>query len=275
MLNKEELIQLIIEYGTTYSVRIFFALVIFFIGRKLARMLSNFAKDMMAKSDVDIALRGFVGSLLYWAIFLMFCVAALAQLGVQTASLVAMLGAAGLAIGLALQGSLSNFASGVLIVLFKPFRIGDFVEVAGEAGKVEHIQILTTELRTPDNKQVIIPNSRVMDSNIINYSSTGTRRVDMVFGISYDDDIAKAKECILDELAKDKRILTNKEPQVALMELADSSMNFVVRPWCKSDDYWDVFTDLNAAIKNRFDKEGISIPFPTSQLNISGDTTQS
>jgi small conductance mechanosensitive channel len=268
MLNREELIPLIIEYGATYSIKVFFALIIFFIGRKLARMLSNLAKDLMAKNDVDIALRGFVGSLLYWAIFLMFCVAALAQLGVQTASLVAMLGAAGLAIGLALQGSLSNFAAGVLIVLFKPFRIDDFVEVAGEAGKVANIQILTTELRTPDNKQVIIPNARVMDGNIINYSSTGKRRVDLVFGISYNDDIQQAKDCILDEIKKDKRILQDKEPQIALMELADSSMNFVVRPWCKSEDYWDVYTDLNEAIKNRFDKEGISIPFPTSQVAI-------
>ena len=172
------------------------------------------------------------------------------------------------AIGLALQGSLSNFAAGVLIILLRPFRVGDTVDIAGEIGTVFSIRVFTTELRTGDNKAVIIPNARVLDSNIINYSSTGTRRVDCVFGIGYDDDIDKARSVIESILAEDDRILSEPAALVAVSELADSSVNFVVRPWVKSEDYWAVMRALNEQVKKRFDQEGISIPYPQQVVTL-------
>lgn len=249
-------------YAYTYGLKIILALAIFWIGKRAARSIANLAVKALQKQDVDIELIGFLDSLLYWGLFAVVVVAALGQLGVQTASFVAILGAAGLAIGLALQGSLSNFAAGVLIILLRPFRVGEFVEVAGTSGSVERIRIFTTELRTGDNKAVIIPNSRVLDSNIINYSSTGRRRVDLVIGIGYDDDIDHARRTINRVIASDARVLTEPEPKVAISELADSSVNFIVRPWVKSDDYWDVHNDLLENIKKQFDADGISIPFP-------------
>jgi len=196
---------------------------------------------------------GFFDSLVYWGLFALVCIAALAQLGVQTASFVAILGAAGLAIGLALQGSLSNFAAGVLIILLRPFRVNDFVDIAGESGKVQNIKVFTTELRTGDNKCVII------------------RRVDLEFGIGYDQDIDKARAVIKEIADADKRILKAPEIQIAVFQLADSSVNFVVRPWVKSDDYWSVYVDMTEQVKKRFDDEKIDIPFPQSTVRIVKD----
>jgi len=195
-------------------------------------------------------------------------IAALGQLGIQTASFVAIIGAAGLAIGLALQGSLSNFASGVLLLVFKPFKAGDFVEAAGTAGSIEKIQIFTTELVTPDNKQIIIPNSAITGGTITNYSAKDTRRVDLTIGISYDDDIDKARELIFDEISIDDRILKEPEPVVLVMTLGDSSVNFALRSWAATSDYWPVYTSLTESIKKRFDKDGISIPFPQTDVHI-------
>lgn len=266
--NSNQYIGLISEYGSTYGLKLLFALLVFFIGKRIARILTNIATKLMTKNDIDIELISFLNSLIYWALFAMVCIAAMGQLGVQTASFIALLGAAGLAIGLALQGSLSNFAAGVLIIILRPFRVGEFVEVAGEAGSVQNIKIFTTELRTGDNKCVIIPNARVLDSNIINYSSTGTRRVDMVFGIGYEADIDHARAIITQIINDDKRILKDKETVIAVSELADSSVNFIVRPWVATDDYWGVNRDVTEQIKKRFDAEKISIPFPQRDVHI-------
>jgi len=197
-----------------------------------------------------------------------FIIAALGQLGIQTTSFIAILGAAGLAVGLALQGSLSNFASGFLMIIFKPIRVNDYVEIAGTAGTVEELSIFTTTLKTPDNKTVIIPNASVTGGNIVNWTLKGTRRVDMVFGIGYDDDIDKARKIMEDVLAKDDRILKDQGIQVAVAELADSSVNFVVRPWAKAEDYWGVYLDAMENIKKAFDAEGISIPYPQQDVHM-------
>ncbi len=259
--------DLALKYGSEYGLKILLAIAIFLIGKRIARAITNLAVKTMRKQEVDIELIGFIDSLLYWGLFAVIVVAALGQLGIQTASFVAILGAAGLAIGLALQGSLSNFAAGVLIILLRPFRVGEFVDIAGTAGTVHTIKIFTTELRSGDNKAVIIPNARVLDSNITNFSSTGSRRVDMVIGIGYDDDIDKARDVIKGLIAADSRILSEPAPIVAVTELADSSVNFIVRPWVCSADYWGVHNDMIENIKKSFDKEGISIPYPQRQVH--------
>jgi len=266
--DSQNYLDLGMQYGASYLIKVLLALVIFWVGRRVARWLTNAVVKALQKNKVDQELIGFFDSLLYWALFLLVCIAALSQLGVQTASLIAVLGAAGLAIGLALQGSLSNFAAGVLIILLRPFRVCEFVEIAGEAGVVEKINIFTTELRTGDNKCVIIPNARVLDSNIVNHSSTGRRRVDMVFGIGYDDDIDKARDVLRQIIDADSRVLAEPETIIAVQELADSSVNFVVRPWVKSDDYWNVLRDVTEQVKKRFDQEDISIPFPQSTVRV-------
>ena len=195
-------------------------------------------------------------------------VAALGQLGIQTTSFIAILGAAGLAIGLALQGSLANFAAGFLMVIFRPFNVGDYIQGGGEEGTAEQIQIFTTTLVTLDNKTVIIPNAKLTGDNIINWTVKGTRRVDMVFGIGYDDDIDKARKIMEEVLAKDERILKDKPIQIAVVELADSSVNFVVRPWSKVSDYWGVYMDAMENIKKAFDEQGISIPYPQQDIHL-------
>ena len=255
-------VDLAVEYGTTYGIKVVLALLIFLIGKRISRGITNVAVKAMERQDVDVELIGFLNSLLYWALFAIVVIAALGQLGIQTASFVAILGAAGLAVGLALQGSLSNFAAGVLIILLRPIRVGDFVELAGTSGSVSSIRVFTTELRTGDNKAVIIPNSRVLDSNIVNYSSTGRRRVDMVIGVGYDDDLDLTRKVLTELVEADDRILKDPAPVIAVNELADSSVNFIVRPWVNSGDYWGVHNDFLEACKKRFDKEGISIPFP-------------
>ena len=194
--------------------------------------------------------------------------AALGQLGIQTTSFIAIIGAAGLAIGLALQGALANFAAGFLMIIFRPFKVGDFIQCAGVAGTVEEIQIFTTQLKTPDNKTIIVPNAKITSDNITNFSTKETRRVDLVFGIGYGDDIDNAKKVISDLLEKDERIMKDPPPTIAVVELADSSVNFVVRPWVKSGDYWDVHFDMTENIKKRFDAEGISIPFPQQDVHL-------
>jgi small conductance mechanosensitive channel len=195
-------------------------------------------------------------------------IAALGQLGIQTTSFIAILGAAGLAVGLALQGSLSNFAAGFLLIIFRPFKVGDLIEAAGVFGVVEAIQIFTTQLKTADNKTVIVPNAKLTDDNIVNWTVKGTRRVDMVFGIGYEDDIDKARSLMAEIIAQDSRILKTPEPQISVSELADSSVNFVVRPWVKVEDYWGVHFDLNEKIKKAFDANGVSIPFPQRDVHV-------
>ncbi|NNC55973.1 MAG: mechanosensitive ion channel, partial [Woeseiaceae bacterium] len=219
-------------------------------------------RKMMRRQEVDKTLETFICNLVRMALLIVVIIAAIGALGIQTTSFIAIFGAAGLAVGLALQGSLSNFASGVLIVLFRPYKVGDFIEGAGISGSVEQVQILTTVLKTGDNKQVIVPNSQIMNSVITNYSANDTRRVDMVIGVSYDDDLDKVRSTLQELVAADDRILNDPACTIAVSALADSSVNFVVRPWVKTTDYWGVMFDLTEAIKKRFDKEGISFPFP-------------
>ncbi len=252
----------------TFVIQAITAGVIFFVGQYVVKLMSDLVRSSMLRRQMDPALAHFLYSLVRWGAMAFVIIAALAQLGIQTASFVAIIGAAGLAIGLALQGSLSNFAAGVLILIFRPFKAGDFVEVAGTAGIVEKIQIFTTELRTGDNKQVIIPNAAVTSGTIVNYAAKDTRRVDLVMGISYQDDIDRAKAVLREVVAADARVLAEPETVIAVHELAESSVNFVVRPWVKTEDYWAVYWDLTEAIKKRFDQEGISIPFPQRDVHL-------
>lgn len=253
---------------TALIINIITAGVIFFVGKYLAKTIADLVAKTMTRRDTDPALISFARSLLHWAMLAFVVIAALSQLGIQTASFVAIIGAAGLAVGLALQGSLSNFAAGVLILIFKPFRIGHFITAGGESGTVKDISIFTTELVTPDNRQIIVPNASIMGGSITNVSAKDTRRVDMVFGIGYGDDIDKAKAALMDLIEKDERILKDPAPQVALSELGDSSVNFVVRPWVNAADYWAVKFDFTEAVKKRFDADGISIPFPQRDVHL-------
>ncbi|MCB1668061.1 MAG: mechanosensitive ion channel [Porticoccaceae bacterium] len=264
----EETLGAVQEYVLIYGWKILMALVIFIVGRMVARWMRNFTEKMLKKQAVDEAIQHFVSALVYYILFVFVVVAALGQLGIQTASFVAIIGAAGLAVGLALQGSLANFAAGVLILLFKPFKVGDFIEAAGTSGVVKKILIFTTELHTGDNKKVIIPNGAVSSGTITNYSANDTRRVDLVMGIGYDDDIDKAKRVLEEVVAADARVLKDPAPTIAVVELADSSVNFVVRPWVNSGDYWGVYFGLTEAVKKRFDQEGISIPYPQRDVHL-------
>ena len=256
------------ELATEFGVNILAALAVFIIGRWVAMMVRRGVRRMMEKTNVDAIIVGFVSSIVYIALLVFVVVAALGQLGIQTTSFIAIVGAAGLAIGLALQGSLANFAAGFLMIIFRPFKVGDFIEGAGVAGIVETIQIFTTTLRTPDNKTIIIPNAKLSGDNIINYSAKETRRVDMTVGVAYDADLSKVKAVLNDIISKDARIHSDPAPQVVVAELADSSVNFVVRVWTDTADYWNVKCDATETIKNRFDAEGIGIPFPQHDVHI-------
>jgi small conductance mechanosensitive channel len=222
----------------------------------------------MDNRNVDPTIAGFVGHLTYILLLIFFVVAAVGQLGIQTTSFIAVLGAAGLAIGLALQGSLANFAAGFLMIIFRPFKVGDYIEGAGTAGTVEQIQIFTTLLKTPDNKAVIIPNAKLTGDNIVNYSTKGARRMDMVVGIGYDSDIDKARKILEELVTNDDRVLKDPAHKIAVVELADSSVNFVVRPWVNVSDYWDLWFDLTEKVKKRFDEAGIGIPYPQLDVHV-------
>jgi len=254
--------------GVDFAINLITAIVIFIVGRIVARLMVRALRKVMQRQEVDKTLETFVCNLASIVLLVFVIIAAIGALGIQTASFIAVLGAAGLAVGLALQGSLSNFAAGVLIVLFRPYKVGDWVEAAGISGAVEQVQILTTVLRTGDNKRVIVPNSQIMDAIITNYSTNDTRRVDMVVGVSYSDDLDKVRATLEELIAADDRILDEPAPQIAVSELADSSVNFVVRPWVATANYWGVMFDLTEAIKKRFDAEGISIPFPQQDVHI-------
>ncbi len=255
---------LAVEYG----VQAVLAILIFYVGRMIARMVTNAIRKLMQKQETDKILESFVSNMAYWLMMTFVIIAAINQLGIQTTSLIAVMGAAGLAVGLALQGSLSNFAAGVLIVMFRPYRVGDYVEAAGVAGSVEQVQILSTVLKTPDNKKIIIPNSSIMSSIITNYSANDTRRVDLVFGVGYSDDLDKVRSILEEITGADDRIMKDPACVIQVHELADSSVNFVCRPWVSTADYWAVYWDLTEKVKKRFDQEGISIPFPQQDVHI-------
>jgi small conductance mechanosensitive channel len=264
----ESTVQSVGDFILFYGVKVLIAIAIFIVGKMIAKWLSKTVEKMLQKKEMDIAIQHFVSALVYYAGLVFVIIAALGQLGIHTASFVAVIGAAGLAVGLALQGSLANFAAGVLILIFKPYRVGDFVEVAGVSGSVSKVLVFTTELNTGDNKRVIIPNGQAMGGTITNYSTNDTRRVDLVMGIGYEDDIDKARKVLEEVVAADERILKDPAPTIAVVELADSSVNFVVRPWVNKADYWGVYFDLTEGVKKRFDQEGISIPYPQSDVHM-------
>ncbi|HIL93850.1 MAG TPA: mechanosensitive ion channel [Cycloclasticus sp.] len=267
-LLSEDIMTQIQALLTVYGLKVIAALAIFIIGKMIAKAVKAGIAKTMAKAKSDPILISFTTNMIYAALLAFVIIAALGQLGIQTTSFIAILGAAGLAIGLALQGSLSNFSAGVLMIIFRPFKQGDFIEGAGVAGIVEEVHIFNTVLRTGDNKTIIIPNDALMGGNIINYSTQPTRRLDLVVGIGYDDDIKKAKNILNELMANDERILKDPAPTLGLLELADSSVNFAVRPWVNSSDYWGVHFDLLESIKLRFDDEGISIPYPQQDVHL-------
>jgi small conductance mechanosensitive channel len=267
-MDVSNLLAKVYELLTVYGLKVVAAIIIFIVGRWVAKAVSNFIKKLMTKSKSDGTLVSFVGNLSYVALLAFVIIAALNQLGIYTASFIAVLATAGLAVGLALQGSLSNFAAGVLMIIFKPFKDGDYIEGGGTAGTVEEIQIFTTQLKSPDNKTIIVPNAKMLGDNITNYTVKGTRRVELVFGIGYDDDIDKARQVIEDIIAQDDRVMKDPAPEVVVAELANSSVNLKVRVWTTADDYWGFYFDTTETVKKQFDAEGISIPFPQRDIHI-------
>ena len=269
MLDNINMQEMLDTYVIPWGVNIVMALAIFIVGKIVVGILTNITKKLMAKAKVDVLLVNFIASIVKTVLLLFVVIASLNQLGVDTTSLIALVGAAGLAIGLALQGTLQNLASGVMLIIFRPFKGGDFIEAAGVSGVVEVINIFTTTMRTGDNREIIVPNGEIFSGTITNFSKRETRRVDMVFGIGYNDDIKKAKNIIQSILEADDRVLKDPEALIAVGELADSSVNFNVRPWCKSGDYWGVYYDAHEKIKLAFDEQGVSIPYP--QMDIHQD----
>jgi small conductance mechanosensitive channel len=255
-------------YVIPWSIKIISALLIFIIGRWIAKAIVRFVEKLMMRSKLDAMLVAFIGNIAYALLLAVVILATLEQLGVETTSALAILGAAGLAIGLALQSSLSNFAAGVMLIMFRPFKVGDYVEAGGTAGIVETIAIFSTMMRTGDNREVTIPNGQIYGSTIINYSARETRRIDMMFSIGYGDDIRKAKSIIEEVLKAEEHILDDPAPTIMLMELGASSVDIAVRPWVKSADYWTVRAFLLEEIKTRFDASGISIPFPQQDVHV-------
>lgn len=254
------------EMAVDLFLKIVLAAFIFYVGWKITGLLRGLIVSALTRRKLDPLLVSFTGNVAYIALLLCVTIAALSQLGVQTTSFIAMIGAAGLAIGLALQSSLANFAAGMMIILFRPFKVGDYIEAAGVAGIVEGIQIFSTQLRSGDNKAIIIPNASITSGNITNFSAKPERRVDLVFGISYEDDIKKAKQVLREILDREQRILREPAPVIAVSELADSCVNITVRPWVRTEDYWDVYWALTETVKLRFDAEGISIPYPQRHI---------
>lgn len=244
------------------------ALLIFFIGRWIAARLVSVSKRMMARGGMDSMLSNFLGSILYGLLIVVVIIAALNHLGIQTTSLLVVLSAAGLAVGLALKDSLGNFSSGVMLIIFRPFREGDYVDAGGVAGTVENVGIFATTMLTPDNREIIVPNGQIYGGTITNITARATRRLDLVIGIGYDDDIRKARELVLEIIEQDERILKEPAPVVNVAELGESSIDLNVRPWVRKEDYWTVRPELLETIKTRFDENGISIPFPQRDVHL-------
>jgi len=258
-----EVWALVVGLVTSYGLSVVGAIIILIVGFIVAGWVKRSVNSSLTRVErVDETLRGFFSSLAYYAVIIFTIIAVLAQFGVETTSFIAVVGAAGLAIGLALQGTLSNVAAGVMLLLFRPFKVGDYVEGGGLAGTVKSISLFVTEMATPDNVQVIVPNSQLWGSAIKNYSFHATRRVDIAIGIAYEDDIEKALASIVDESKKDSRVMADPAPMAAVTDLGDSSVNFTVRVWCNAGDFWDLKFDLTKNLKNRLDSEGITIPYP-------------
>lgn len=255
-------------YAIPWGMNIGFAILIYLIGKIVVKVLVSVFVKVMSKSKYDDMLVDFLKSIVHAILMLFVIIASLNQLGVNTTSLVAILGAAGLAIGLSLQDSLKNFAAGVMLLVFRPFKAGNFVDAGGVSGTVVSVGVFSTTMNTPDNKEIIVPNGNIYGGNIVNYSAKPTRRVDMVFGIGYDDDLLKAKQVLEEMLQADERVLKDPAYTVAVGELGDSSVNILVRPWVNAADYWAVMFEFTEAVKLRFDQEGISIPYPQMDVHV-------
>jgi small conductance mechanosensitive channel len=260
--------QFALEYALPWAGKIVAALAIYIVGRWIAKAIIRGIRRVMASRNVDQTLTEFLCRLLNTVFLIVIIIAALDHLGVDTTSVLAIFATAGLAVGLAMKDSLSSFAAGVMLVMFRPFKAGDFIEAGGHAGVVEEIKIFSTLMHTPDNREITIPNSQIYGSSIINFSARDTRRIDLVIGIGYDDDIKKAQALITEILQQDSRILEDPAPSVTVAELAESSVNFAVRPWVKSADYWSVRSDLLQGIKSSFDSNGVSIPYPQRDVHL-------
>jgi small conductance mechanosensitive channel len=269
----ETLKTFLITKGTAFAIDLLAAILIFVVGRFLAKWVSILISSAMTKAKVEQILVSFVQHICYFGLLAFVIIAALDRVGIKLTAAIAVLGAAALAVAFALQGSLSNFAAGILMVIFKPFKVGDFVAVAGTQGTVQEIDILNTVLNSPDNVRIIVPNAQITGGTISNFSANTTRRIDLTIGVSYDDDLKKAKQVIEGILTADARILKNPAPTVAVSELGDSSVNFVVRPWVKSADYWDVYFDTTAKLKTILESNGLTIPFPQQEVYIKNKTS--
>ena len=260
----QKAVELVIEYGP----KLILAIIVLIIGLWIIKLVIKGLNKAMEKGEVDISLRKFLSSLSGILLKVLLLISVASMIGIATTSFVAILGAAGLAVGLALQGGLANFAGGVIILIFKPFKVGDFIDAQGYLGTVSEITIFTTILKTPDNKTVIIPNGALSNGSMVNFSTEPTRRVDLLFGIGYNDDIEKAKKVLNNIVENDDRVLKEPKPIIAVGELADSSVNFKVLIWCNASDYWNVFFDMHEKVKLTFDKEGIGIPFPQRDIHV-------
>lgn len=255
-------------YLIPWTIKIVTAIAIWFGGKWAASRLTGLLRKLMTRASLDVMLVQFLGNIIHTVLLVVVIIAALDHLGVPTTSMLAVFGAAGLAVGLALRDSLSNFAAGIMLILFRPFKVGDFIEAGGISGTPEEIRIFSTVIRTPDNREIIVPNGQIANGVIINYNAKPTRRLDLVFGIGYGDDILKAKQIIETVLKADPRVLAEPAPLVALAELADSSVNINVRPWVKTEDYWPLRAALLENIKIAFDRNGITIPFPQRDVHV-------
>lgn len=256
--------------GLDFAISAVAAVAIFFIGRTIVRLIDRGLRRLMTARSIDPILESFVATLVYWALMTFVIVATIQQLGIPAASLIALIGAAGIAVGLAMQGSLANFAAGVLIVIFRPYRVGDWIEAAGTAGTVVSVQLLTTELASADNRRIIVPNGQVMDSIITNYSALPTRRIDLVFRIGYEEEIERARDAIRELVEADERVLEEPPCQIVVGELGEYSIHLYVRPWVKNPDYWPVYFELTESVKKRFDALGITVPLRTD-LRVLGE----
>ena len=261
-MDLENILDKLIDFASVYGIKVIGAIVIWIIGSWVIKKIMKGIKKVMSKRDYDESLQKFLLNLISWILKILLIIAILGQLGVETTSFAAILAAAGLAIGMALQGSLGNFAGGVLLMIFKPIKIGDLIEAQGEVGVVKEIEIFTTKLTGLSNKEIIIPNGALSNGNIVNYSTEGTRRVDLTFGVGYDSNIKQTKDVLMKVITSHPLVIKDPQPTVNVSELADSSINFAVRPWCKAEDYWTVYFDITEQTKEALDAAGIEIPYP-------------
>ncbi|PCH51890.1 MAG: mechanosensitive ion channel protein [Flavobacteriaceae bacterium] len=261
-MDYQKYLDIVFNFIEKYSMNVITAILILIIGLWIVKKIAHLTKKIMVKRGVDKTLQKFLGDLINWALKVLVFITAISQMGIETTSFIAILGAAGLAVGLALQGALANFAGGALIMVFKPFKVGDLIEAQGQLGAVKEIQIFVTKLTSPENKLVIIPNGILSNGNIINYTEEGKLRVDLTFGVGYDEDIKKTKNVLMEVMLSNKNVLKDPAPSVNVSELADSSVNFAVRPWATPENYWNVYFNILEEGKNALDKAGIEIPYP-------------